>query len=81
MSFYEEEELVVVVLVLMMMIMLLSAGAEPSEAITHNSMIGDVNIYWMYWRLYIQSDRPCKGDFTYGRSGRNLQEVRLMRGS
>lgn len=40
MSFYEEEELVVVVLlVLMIMIMLLSAGAEPSEAITHNSMI------------------------------------------
>lgn len=43
MSFYEEEELVVVVLVLvlmmMMMIMLLSAGAEPSEDITHNSMI------------------------------------------
>lgn len=42
MSFYEEEELVVVVLVLVlmtMMIMLLSAGAEPSEAITHNSMI------------------------------------------
>lgn len=40
MSFYEEEELVVVVLVLvLMMIMLLSAGAEPSEAITHNSMI------------------------------------------
>lgn len=42
MSFYEEEELVVVVLVLvlmMMMIMLLSAGAEPREAITHNSMI------------------------------------------
>lgn len=42
MSFYEEEELVVLVLVLvlmMMMIMLLSAGAEPSEAITHNSII------------------------------------------
>lgn len=40
MSFYEEEELVVVVVVLMtMMIMLLSAGAEPREAITHNSMI------------------------------------------
>lgn len=43
MSFYEEEELVVVVLVvvlmIMIMIMLLSAGAEPSEAITHKSMI------------------------------------------
>lgn len=47
MSFYEEEELVVVVVVvlvlvlmmIMMMIMLLSAGAEPSEAIAHNSMI------------------------------------------
>lgn len=43
MSSFEEEELVMVVLVLMMMmmimIMLVSAGAEPSEAITHKSMI------------------------------------------